>query len=140
MLDQNARQPSSPRADVPKVHTSHSIVPANITIPHEGETSFDRQVYWASQISELTSPEASSSHAIVDELKTLQRVIQEQKIFGSDASVTATRRNPSQLQMDLVPSEFVLRVFRLLKGDELQPLSSPPLTPPFSPSLPLGLA
>lgn len=99
------------------MQTSHSVVPANTTVPLEGETSFDRQVYWASQISELTSPEAASSSAIVDELKTLQKVIQEQKLHVGDAP-PGPRRNPNQLQMDLVPSDFALRVFRLLKGEQ----------------------
>ncbi|KAJ6438140.1 retrovirus polyprotein [Purpureocillium lavendulum] len=116
-LLQNAKQ-DAPQELAPasqQVQSSHHVPPTNRTIPFEGESSFGRQAYLASQISELTSPEAASSPTIMDELKALRSVIQEQRPVerqGRDA------QNPSQLNMQLVPSEFVLRLFRVLRESQ----------------------
>jgi len=118
VLSQNARQDVSPQQPQhesfsQKVQSSHHVPSANRTIPYEGESSFGRQAYLASQISELTSPEAASSPTIMDELKALRNVIQEQRPVDRPVG---GKQNSSQLNMELIPSEFVLRLFRVLRG------------------------
>ncbi|GJN85500.1 hypothetical protein PLIIFM63780_009067 [Purpureocillium lilacinum] len=117
VLSQNARQDVSPQQPQhesfsQKVQSSHHVPSANRTIPYEGESSFGRQAYLASQISELTSPEAASSPTIMDELKALRNVIQEQRPVDRPVG---GKQNSSQLNMELIPSEFVLRLFRVLR-------------------------
>ncbi|UNI18451.1 hypothetical protein JDV02_004718 [Purpureocillium takamizusanense] len=95
-----------------KVRSSHQVPPANRTIPIEGASSFGRQAYLASQISELASPEAANSPAIIDELKALRNAIQEPSPPDRPGD---GKQNPSQLNVELIPSEFVLRLFRVLR-------------------------
>jgi len=49
----------------------------------------------------------------MDELKALRNVIQEQRPVDRPVG---GKQNSSQLNMELIPSEFVLRLFRVLRG------------------------
>ncbi|KFZ20536.1 hypothetical protein V501_00068 [Pseudogymnoascus sp. VKM F-4519 (FW-2642)] len=114
LAQQNAgrEKPAEKSLSSQKVKSTHHVPLANCTVPFEGDSAFDRQAYMASQIPELTSREAARSPIIMDELKALQSVIQEQK---SVARSVSDKQNPVQLQMELVPSDFVLRLFRVLR-------------------------
>ncbi|PHH88125.1 hypothetical protein CDD83_7945 [Cordyceps sp. RAO-2017] len=110
-----------------RIEPTRHVPRANRSIPVQGDSSFDRQAYLASQIPELVSPEAAASPSVADELEALRDAIR--KPMPPDGPVSE-RQGQARLQLELVPSEFVLRLLRELRGSPSLLFLSQPVQDP----------
>ncbi|KAF4973561.1 hypothetical protein FSARC_170 [Fusarium sarcochroum] len=87
------------------------------TTTFEGVPSFRRQAFEASQITHLTAPDINASPPVMQGLAVLQGILEQPDASSRpEGSRSSALRGNSSPRMELPPSDFVIRVLRMMDG------------------------